>query len=110
MPWTRRSDTCHRRATIWHQLIHRTVAELKSQLLAALSVPSLRTSTLNAAVPHLDGNLTEGDFQMFEDIQDSQVDGQEDVVGYRSIEGDRKEMSKNLRQLGWGRWKRVLIR
>jgi hypothetical protein len=68
-------------------------------------------STLTPHAPHLPEVIGEDDFRIYESLEDTATEGQEVVVdGYRSIEGDKKEMSRNVRALGWGRWKRLFLR
>lgn len=89
-------------------LMGRTVAELKSQLLRALSAPSLQRAVFEPKLPHLADPISDDDFQIYEDLADT--DAEQDVIGYRTIEGDRKDMGKSVRQLGFKRWKTLYIR
>jgi hypothetical protein len=87
-----------------------TVTELKSQLLVALSVPSIR-ATLASSLPHISADsLSEADFRLYETLEDTVEGGTEVIDRVRSIEGDKKEMAKTIRGLGWDRWKTLTVR
>ena len=86
------------------------MTELKSQLLVALSVPSIR-GILASSLPHISADsLSEADFRLYETLEDTVEGGTEVIDRVRSIEGDKKEMAKTIRGLGWDRWKTITVR
>lgn len=61
----------------------------------------------------------EGDFRIYEDPQDAGDDlGEEEVIGLRCLDegeggrggGKSKGLARSVRELGWGRWKKLYVR